>query len=709
MQSLLKKHMAKLSERPFRESLYDGFWQCLTIVFPAGLIFVFGSKDIAIAVGIGALLVCLTDTPADIKTKIVSLIGCTVLMAIVSMSIAIVLPDPFLTTVFIGLFCFLFSMINVYGSRFANVGSVAVIMMVFTIGLRPAHPLLFFLAIFSGGLWYTFGSLLKQALTPYYGYQVIIGRCFLEVSRFLKIKASFYDSHNNLDECYSKLMAAHVLVNEKQEAIRFIVLNDRLTHLKSDHHIRRQVRIAVEIIDIYEYTLAIHYDYLRVREVLQNRGLLSPVNALINFLADEIKSLGFAVKQSRTVDTNTGHDYQQIIVARLDKACEEAEGIEKDILRKLVFDFKCIHTRIHCIQDILNNEGLLPELTDKDNALFATQTNYRFDNFEDNLTLSSPIFRFSLRLSIICIVVYLITHIFFSGNYDYWVLLTVAIVTKPGYSLTKKRNVERLSGTMLGVGFGIALLHFLPGYNFPEAFLLPVFLLGYLSLVHINYRISVIFITLLAVVGLNMLGGNQTELLFKRVVATLIGCSISLTTAFLLPYWEKGSIFNLVEDVWQYNHEFLLAAINRLAGHHGNITPYKLARKRVFIGAANLFAAYHRIKDEPKSVHPDLGTIQQYMVLSHQFYSAVASVFHSVNSDSEYPNNGNKLEVMMRVHLMLGNDESNDQHLSTMGLRPHGDPVNDGENLKEPIYKEETAYLLNIAGQFQRSHAKLMT
>jgi uncharacterized membrane protein YccC len=40
----------------------------------------------------------------------------------------------------------------------------------------------------------------------------------------------------------------------------------------------------------------------------------------------------------------------------------------------------------------------------------------------------------------------------------YWILLTVIIILKPGYSLSKQRNIQRLIGTLVGVAIGWSIL-----------------------------------------------------------------------------------------------------------------------------------------------------------------------------------------------------------------------------------------------------------
>lgn len=68
-----------------------------------------------------------------------------------------------------------------------------------------------------------------------------------------------------------------------------------------------------------------------------------------------------------------------------------------------------------------------------------------------NLRLDSPPFRFALRVSIGVLAALLIGMAFRDlGSHTDWIVLTVIIIMKPAFALTKQRNTERLSGTLIG-------------------------------------------------------------------------------------------------------------------------------------------------------------------------------------------------------------------------------------------------------------------
>src|SRR3546814_10850398 len=78
-----------------------------------------------------------------------------------------------------------------------------------------------------------------------------------------------------------------------------------------------------------------------------------------------------------------------------------------------------------------------------------------------NLRMGSSHFRYALRVSIAALLGMSATALlalFLSDKdmtptlmaHSYWIILTILIVMKPGFALTRQRNDWRLTGTLLG-------------------------------------------------------------------------------------------------------------------------------------------------------------------------------------------------------------------------------------------------------------------
>lgn len=115
---------------------------------------------------------------------------------------------------------------------------------------------------------------------------------------------------------------------------------------------------------------------------------------------------------------------------------------------------------------------------------------------------------------------------------SYWVALTVALVLKPDFGSVFARAVLRAGGTVLGVGFGAAVLLVDPrGWALPLA---VAVLAAPLPVAKIrNYGLFSITMTPLVIVLVDLTQAGTTALLAARLVDTGLGCAIVLVFGYL--------------------------------------------------------------------------------------------------------------------------------------------------------------------------------
>src|SRR5690606_6173687 len=94
-----------------------------------------------------------------------------------------------------------------------------------------------------------------------------------------------------------------------------------------------------------------------------------------------------------------------------------------------------------------------------DTKKFVKTDLINWQNFKDNISIESSIFRHALRMGIVLSATYLILNLFQYSNFGtYWILLTILVILKPGFGLTKERNLQRLGGTVIGGIIGAIIL-----------------------------------------------------------------------------------------------------------------------------------------------------------------------------------------------------------------------------------------------------------
>jgi hypothetical protein len=102
-------------------------------------------------------------------------------------------------------------------------------------------------------------------------------------------------------------------------------------------------------------------------------------------------------------------------------------------------------------------------------------------------------------------------------------LLTIIVILKPAYSLTKKRNYDRLLGTIAGAAIGLTILYFTKEKDVVVIFMI-VFMIGAYSFMRTRYLVFVLLMTPYILLLFYLLNPqNFRTIISDRVIDTGIG------------------------------------------------------------------------------------------------------------------------------------------------------------------------------------------
>ncbi len=259
-------------------------------------------------------------------------------------------------------------------------------------------------------------------------------------------------------------------------------------------------------------------------------------------------------------------------------------------------------------------------------AQFVASTALHWAAFPQNLTLQSAIFRHAVRMLLACVFAYGLGETVWRGTHSYWVLLTVAVMLKPGFSLTKARNLGRVGGTLAGglLGGGLLALIHQPEIRFG---ILVVFMLLAYTFQRARYGVSVVFLTAYLLILFSFLGLNYVGVVQERIIDTLLGCAIAFAASyFLFPRWESDQLRPPLVAALRTNQAYLAQLAERLAGRPVPALAYRLRRKEVYVAAANLQAAFQRMLAEPKSKQHHAAQTHDFVVLNHVLSAQIAAL-----------------------------------------------------------------------------------
>jgi uncharacterized membrane protein (TIGR01666 family) len=615
----------------------DGIRTSIGILLPALVLSYFNQFELGVTLSLGALCVSVVDIPGPVVHKRNAMAICNLCIFAVAVITGFARMNVVTLGIEIAIFSFLFSMLIVYGTRAAAVGTGSLLMMIFMIekGLPADQILTYSLQVTLGGIWYLAFSVLFFTIRPYRAAQQALGESILDVVKFLRIKADFYLPDTDIDENYRKLVTHQIQVSQHQDAVRELLFKSRILVKDSTNASRVLVLTFIDLIDLYEQILATHYDYQQVREKFNSTGILQAIARVLEQMAHELENIGYAVLSNRRY--NHSHDFDaelEQLKKKIDEIAAKDTSTSNLVLKKILINLRDLNKNIHNIFVYYNSRSsktLIEKPEDVEYSKFVTHQDYAPGIFFDNFSLSSGSFKHALRVSLVCVIGFTIAKLFALGHHSYWVLLTIIVILKPGFSLSKQRNYQRLIGTIAGGAIGILVLTLIKNTD-AQFFFFIIFMLGTYSFTRLNYVVSVIFMTPYVLILFKFLGVGHLNLAEERIIDTAIGSSIAfIATYIIFPTWEFEQVQENLRDTVYANVNYLVKIAESITGKTVTVTDYKLARKDIYVKSANLSAAFERMTSEPKSKQKKIRDIHKFVVLTHILSSYLANLASSVS------------------------------------------------------------------------------
>lgn len=629
----------------------DGLRISLGILLPTLILAQFNSFDLGLTLSLGALCVCVVDVPGPTMHKRNAMLICNALIFVVAIITGFARFNLYTLGTEIALFSFLFSMFTIYGNRAASVGTAALLIMIFMMDKanKPDDILSYSASLLAGGVWYMLQSLLFFRIRPYRAAQQALGENMIDVVKFLRIKADFYKADTDIDENYRKLVSHQIQVSQHQDIVREILFKSRITVKESTYASRILLITFVDLVDLYEQIMATHYDYKDIRDKFGPTGILEEIAVLLQRMADELDNIGFAILSNTRYKQMANFDKDlELLKTMIDDVAKNDPSISNLVLKKILINLRDLNRRICDIFNYYNSKSSasLMERKDEEYSKFVTHQDYAPRIFFDNLTFSSAAFKHALRVSLVCIFGFFVTKsaevLVFAdyitgrklvfGHHSYWVLLTIIVILKPGYSLSKQRNYQRLIGTIAGGVIGVLILVFVHN-TIVQFIFLVIFMMGAYSFQRLNYVVSVIMMTPYVLILFKFLGVGHLNIAQERIVDTIIGSVIAFIASYVLfPSWESELITENLRDVIYANTHYLAKIAESMTGASTGTTDYKLARKEVYVTSANLSAAFERMTSEPKSKQKKSKDVHKFVVLNHILSSYLATIAPTASS-----------------------------------------------------------------------------
>ncbi|MGO4817621.1 FUSC family membrane protein [Flavobacterium sp. W22_SRS_FP1] len=642
MKEKLKQLELFLKSSSFDRGIRIGFG----IAVPLAVLYLLGYFEYAPAVVIGAFLNAPGDIPGSTKRKVNAIlvsIGLTMIITTV-----ILFSKPFLPLLLVALtiITFAVSLLSVYGFRASLVSFSGLLSMVIAIAIQKetAYDILVQVALMGvGGLWYLVVSYVFQKLAPVKDQNQLLSDTLLLIGEYLKIRAKLLTKKTERDEYLKQSLVLQNQINEKQETLRETLLTARKRSGRS-HYEEKQLLILLSSINIFELIEAKHLDYKMIDTIFgEHKEFLRASKNLSKIMGNHLIRLSELLIQKDKIPNKDS------LLSALAEANESIknyvdtvklpEAREGALVLKNLYDYQeQLLQEIRVIRRVMANvkEASKVSLKRQDSSQFLTLHEYRLNVLIENFSLDSTMFRHSLRLTIAVIFAYLLGFLFDIQN-TYWILLTVIVIMRPSYGLTKERSKDRIIGTLIGAAIAVGIV-LLTQNVVVYAVLAFVSLVFAFALIQQNYKFAAALITISIIFVYSLINPDAFEVIQYRVIDTVIGATIAVVANYiLLPSWEANNLKQVLLNALKRNKEYLLATQELYQNPSKNKVSYSLARKEAFLAISNLNAAFQRLTQDPKSKQKEFQLIYEIVTLNQTMVSAIASIGNFISNHQTTP------------------------------------------------------------------------
>ncbi len=653
------------------------------VLLPAFILSYFNMLPTGISISLGALFVSVTDSAGPVHHRQNGMMVGIASITIVTLIACSIANSPVLLGIFIFIACFFFSMINIYGTRAGSVGTAALIILTLSIDTRlnlttPALVIRHALLIASGGLWYMCFSMLLYNVRPYRLAQQALGDYIQATAGYLLIRSELYSRRVNYKSTFLDLLQQQSVVQHKQTELSELLFKTRSIVKETTNIGRTLVMIHLEVADIFERIMISHQEYLQLHQYFDETAILNDYHLLAKNLAEELDAIGIAVKSGASYSSHSNIG-QQITNARkelnnLRETYLKPDNIDGFIsLIQILENIQDLHDRLLTLQKYTHYESTSGKTKISETVYKKLISSQEISPglFIDNLTLKSDTFRHSLRVSIAVLAGFILSH-FLKIGHSYWVLLTIIVILKPAFSLTKERNRNRIAGTLAGILIGILIL-FITENNTLLLILLILFMAGSYTFFRTNYFVSVLLMTPYLVLFYHFLYPADFKILLTdRIIDTLVGSAIAfLANYFLFPLWERKKIKPLMTEMLAEVKQYFSVIAWAYSGNATTSTEQQAARKNALVALANLSDAFNRMSSEPKTQQKGVETLHHFVVLNHKLtsYIAALSYYAQMQTISHKSNDFIKvtddiLQYFTNASAYLNNEEVTDKTIA---------------------------------------------
>lgn len=605
-----------------------------TMVLPIFMGYQLGHLTIGISIAIGALLASPSDVEGSFGLKINGILLSNALAMLITLIGGYMHVTWWILFPILGGLVFAISYLSIFGFRASLIsfsGLFALILSFSNLSDNEFPPYVQALLIGLGGLWYLLNAYIYASIYKRTPIINNLGNALNLTADYIETRGKLIDAQQDRFVLFKEIFQIQSELTEVHETLRELLISSRKGSGKSNEQIKNLL-IFSELIDILELAIANPVNYDKTDVVFEKKPQQRiDFQQLLFAMSNHLREIANQLNHPKNLVEN--EDLENLL-KRLESdihAYEIEVGNpfdENALMLKNFYKYQKNQVeKIRTIEWYLQNKGQkeLNKMRKNDFRKFLTQPDYNLNVLYENFNFKSSIFLHSLRMAVVIILGYGIGLLFELQN-PYWIMLTIVMIMRPTYGLTKARSQQRTIGTLIGGFIAIGFV-FLIDNTLIFALLAFVSFVVSFAMLQKNYKSSAAFITLSVVFTYALMQPDVYDVIQFRIIDTLIGAGLATAAnLWLWPAWEIKSFDTTLLGVLKANRKYLKEVSNYYQRVGEPTQEYRLSRKQAFLAMSELSAAFQRMAQEPKSQQNNLEQIYEIAMLNHTFLVASASL-----------------------------------------------------------------------------------
>ena len=600
-----------------------------------------GNSELGIFMLLGSTFVFGIDIPIALPKKFGYMVLSGVLSALIFVVFTQVRDFPLLNAILLLVMLFVLNFLAPFSPNFSIVALLLNLSVMIGLSMASTIPTLAD-ALHKGGYlllgsaWYTLYALLLHPLQRPRQLRRRLQNCLRLTADYFAGQSALFDPTVSRTETLLALSRQQSDVVEAHQQIREVLLREPMNITNPETFMGRATYFLANLVDLVELATASVWSLQAVPDHPEEEGAVPLLRTLNEYIVSQLRQLEVWIEdEDQGMKTET-HDekaegtlrqlnaYLDAMKARVPSGQESADEYRQ--LRRMQRYIEQQLLLVGNMRDVVARRSVRLDLATDRIRQFAIHDTIGWDYLRSHLTFQSGFFRYALRMAITAVGAYYLALVL-GFEYPSWALLTVLVILKPGFSLSKARLAHRVYGTIVGVVVGLGLYYlFKPGPGVSMAVFLGAQFFAF-CFVKKQYAITTGFFTLFILFFYSYLHRGIMDAAFYRLLDTVLAAGLCwLSIRFVFPYWEMQNLPTVVKKALQANRTLLKNVLDQVEAGTLALTNYKLDRKEAFLKMDDLLNSYRLAQIESPAQTEVLTRVQRISLLIHLQLSLIISL-----------------------------------------------------------------------------------